>query len=48
MVYFHMNKTQIRYYILTRFKLGLTAKEIHGELTGAWGEGYVSYSTVAD
>jgi hypothetical protein len=48
MMYFQMGKIPIRYDILTRFKLGLTAKEIHEELTGAWGDGYVSYSTVAD
>ena len=47
MLYFQMDKTHIRYYTLTRFKLGLTAKQIHGELTDAWGDGYVSYSTVA-
>ena len=47
-MHFPTDKTQIKYYILTRFKLDLTAKEIHGELTVAWGEGYVSYSTVAD
>lgn len=43
-----MDKIHIRYYILTRFKLGLTAKQIHEELCGAWGDGYVSYSTVAE
>jgi len=43
-----MEKTHIRYYILTRFKLGYTARQIHVELCDAWGEGYVSYSTVAE
>lgn len=43
-----MDKTHIRYYILPRFKFGFTAKPIHGELCDAWGEGYVSYSRVAE
>ncbi|CAF1484046.1 unnamed protein product [Rotaria magnacalcarata] len=33
-----MDKINIRYYILTRFKLGCTAKQIHVELCDAWGE----------
>ena len=43
-LYFSMDKTHIRYYILTRFKLGYTTKHIHGELCDAWEEGYVSYT----
>ena len=43
-----MNKTHIRYYILTRFKLGFTAMRIHKELCDAWGEDCVSYPTVAE
>jgi histone-lysine N-methyltransferase SETMAR len=48
MLYFEMDKTHIRYYILTRFKLNYTARQIHVELCNAWGEGYVSYTTVAE
>ena len=46
--YFEMHKTHRRYYILTRFKLDYTARQIHVELCNAWGEGYVSYGTVAE
>lgn len=43
-----MDKINIRYYIFTRFKLGLNAREIHTELCDAWGDTYVSYPTVAE
>ena len=43
-----MDKTRIRFYIFTRFKLGLNAKEIHEELCDAWGDDCPSYSTVAE
>lgn len=43
-----MDKTNIRFYILTWFKLGLNATEIHKELSDAWGDGYVSYPTVGE
>ena len=43
-----MDKTRIRFYIFTRFKLGFNATQIHEELRGAWGDGYVSYTTVAE
>ena len=42
-----MNKLCLRSYIKTRWLLGLTAVQIHDELTGAYGQGTVSYSTVA-
>ena len=43
-----MNKTNIRFYIFTRFKLGVNAKQIHQELCDVWGEGCVSYTTVTE
>jgi len=43
-----VDKTNIRFYIFTRFKLGVNAKQIHRELCDTWGEGYVSYTTVAE
>ena len=43
-----MDKTHIRFYIFTRFKLGFNATQIHEELRGAWSDGYVSYTTVAE
>ncbi len=42
-----MEKDHVRFYILTRFKLGINATDIHRELCAAWGESYVSYSCVA-
>ncbi|CAF5081591.1 unnamed protein product [Rotaria sp. Silwood1] len=42
-----MNKLCIRSYIKTRWLLGLTAAQIHDELTAAYGQGVVSYSTAA-
>ena len=46
-LYLSIDEAHVRYYILTRFQLGFTAKQIHDELCAAWGHGYVSYSTVA-
>ena len=43
-----MDKTNIRFYIFTRFKLGLNAKQIHKELCDALGDTTVSYTTVAE
>lgn len=43
-----MDKTNIRFYIFTRFKLGLNAKQIHKKLCDAWGDTTVSYTTVAE
>ena len=43
-----MDKTNIRFYIFTRLKLGVNAKQIHKELCDAWGDGYVSSTTVAE
>ena len=43
-----MDKTHIRSYVLTRFKLGFNTTQIHEALRGAWGDGYVSYTTVAE
>ena len=43
-----MDKTHIRLYIFTRFKLGFNATQIHEELRDACGDGYVSYTTVAE
>ncbi len=43
-----MEKEQIRFYILTRFKLGINATDIHQELCAAWGESCVSYRSVAN
>jgi HTH domain in Mos1 transposase len=34
--------------VLTRFKLGTTAKPIHKDLCDAWSEGYVSCPTAAE
>jgi hypothetical protein len=42
-----MDKLCLRSYIKTRWLLGLTATQIHNELTAAYGQGVVSYSTVA-
>ncbi|CAF4973243.1 unnamed protein product [Rotaria sp. Silwood1] len=42
-----MNKLCIRSYIKTRWLSGLTATQIHDELTAAYGQGFVSYSTAA-
>jgi histone-lysine N-methyltransferase SETMAR len=42
-----MDKLCLRSYIKTRWLLGLTATQIHGELTIAYGHGVVSYRTVA-
>lgn len=42
-----MDKLCIRSYIKTRLLLGLTATQIHQELTTAYGQKIVSYSTVA-
>ena len=41
-----MDKQCIRAYIKTRFLLGLTATQIHGELTGVYGSDVVSYRTI--
>jgi len=43
-----MDKTNIRFYIFTRFKLGVNAKQIYKELCDTWGEGCVSYTTLAE
>ena len=42
-----MDKLCLRSYIKTRLLLHLTATQIHDELTTAYGQGVVSYSTVA-
>ncbi|CAF1523130.1 unnamed protein product [Rotaria sp. Silwood1] len=42
-----MDKLCLRSYIKTRFLLGLTATQIHDELTTAYGQGVVAYRTVA-
>jgi [histone H3]-lysine36 N-dimethyltransferase SETMAR len=42
-----MDKLSIRSYIKTRLLLGLTATQIYEELTAAYGQDVVSYSTVA-
>ena len=42
-----MEKQHIRSYIKTRLLLGLTATQIHDELTAAYGQDVVSYCTVA-
>ena len=42
-----MDKLCLRSYIKTRWLLGLTAVQIHDELAAAYGQGTVSYSTVA-
>ncbi|CAF1133040.1 unnamed protein product [Rotaria sp. Silwood1] len=42
-----MDKLCLRSYIKTRWLLGLTATQIHDELTTAYGQGVVSYRTVA-
>jgi hypothetical protein len=39
-------KKHIWFYILTRFKLGVNATDIHRELSAAWGESYVSFPCV--
>jgi histone-lysine N-methyltransferase SETMAR len=39
-------KTEIRFYIFTRFKLGKGAKDIHDELCAVHGDSIVSYPTV--
>ncbi|CAF3356139.1 unnamed protein product [Rotaria sp. Silwood1] len=41
-----MEKQYIRSYIKTRWLLGLTATQIHDELTTAYGQDVVSYCTV--
>ena len=41
-----MQKLHQRYYILTRYKLGLNAAAISNELDAAWGQDAPSYSTV--
>ncbi|CAF4807714.1 unnamed protein product [Rotaria sp. Silwood2] len=41
-----MEKQYISSYIKTRWLLGLTATQIHGELTTAYGQDVVSYCTV--
>ena len=43
-----MDKINIRFYIFTRFKLSVNAKQIHKVLCDTWGEGCVSYTTVAE
>ncbi len=43
-----MEKEHIRYYIFTRFKLGISEADIHRELCAIWGESCVSYRTVAN
>ena len=43
-----MGKITIRFYIFTRFKLAVNAKQIHKELRDAWREGCVSYTTVVE
>ncbi|CAF5098100.1 unnamed protein product, partial [Rotaria sp. Silwood1] len=45
--YFNMDKLCLRSYIKTRFLLGLTATQIHDELTTAYGQCVVAYRTVA-
>lgn len=47
-VLFEMNKEHIRFYILTRFKLGLNATDIHRELCDAWKDSCIPYRTVAN
>jgi len=42
-----MDKLCLRSYIKTRWLLGLTATQMHDELTTAYGQGFVSYRTVA-
>ncbi|CAF2995186.1 unnamed protein product [Rotaria sp. Silwood2] len=42
-----MDKLCIRLYVKTRWLLGLNTIQIHDELTTAYGQGVVSYSTVA-
>jgi hypothetical protein len=42
-----MDKLCLRSYIKTDWLLGLTATQIHDELTTAYGQGVISYSTVA-
>jgi len=44
---FQMEKQHIRSYIKTRLLLGLTATQIHDELTAAYGQDVLSYCTVA-
>ncbi len=46
-LYFQMGKLCLRSYIKTRLLLGLNARQIHDELTTVYGQGVVSYSTVA-
>ncbi|CAF4309898.1 unnamed protein product [Rotaria sordida] len=41
-----MDKLCIRSFIKTRWLLSLNATQIHDELTAAYGQGVVSYSTV--
>ena len=45
--YSQMDNLCLRSYIKTRRLLGLTATEIHNELTLAYGQDIVSYRTVA-
>ncbi len=42
-----METEHIRFYVLTRFKLGINATDMHRQLCAAWGESYVSYHSVA-
>ncbi|CAF4234631.1 unnamed protein product, partial [Rotaria sp. Silwood2] len=42
-----MDKLCIRSYMKTRWLLGLNTTQIHDELMAAYGQGVVSYSTVA-
>ncbi len=42
-----MDKLCLRSYIKTRWLLGLTATQIHEELTTAYGQGVIAYRTVA-
>jgi histone-lysine N-methyltransferase SETMAR len=41
-----MDKQSLRGYIKTRYLLGLTPTQIHGELTDAYGSGVVSYQMI--
>ena len=42
-----MEKSHIRFYILTRFKLGFDARSIHADFSDAYGIDTPSYRTVA-
>ncbi len=46
-LYFEMHKLCLRAYIKTGLLLGVKARQIHVELTTAYGQDVVSYRTVA-